>query len=262
MKKVFVSLFLLCIASFSFAQQPTLTSETKPLEVRKPVEITTNEVGAGTPSRQSALSESELQRIELERLTREGARWGLTADDWKRFEELQQGPRKYWSPNLDPLTMLGVEARSENERQRFAELQAKMEAQRAERELNYQIAYSQAFERLFPGLLPINPTLAAASKPGESRIALFVEANCKACDDKAKRLQADNKAFDIYFVGSGKDDEIRTWAKNVGIKPELVQSRQITLNHDKGTLKSVGGAAKLPAVFHRNEGTGLWVLTE
>lgn len=261
MKKNLLSAFLVAVLTFCFGSpvlaQQTLNSETKPLSIRKPVELTTNEVGGQTLS---VMTDSERQRLEMDRLTREGARWGLNADDWARFEELQQGPRKYWSPNLDPLTMLGIEARSENERQRYAELQAKMEAQRAERELAYQLAYSNAFARLFPGLLPISPMGAGNVESG--RVALFVKANCPACDEKAKRLQADNKKFDIYFIGSGKDEDIRSWAKKVGIKADLVQSRQITLNHDNGTLQSIGGAKDLPAVFHRNESTGLWVLTE
>lgn len=259
MKQILLfTLLLFAVVGNAFAQQQTLTSENKPLMIRKPVELTTNETGG------QSVTETIRQRLEtdrLERLTREGARWGLSAEDWARFEELQQGPRKYWSPNLDPLTMLGIEARSENERQRFAELQAKMEAQRAEKELAYQVAYDHAFSRVFPGMLPVNPGLGGSvADPG--RIALFAKADCPACDEKAKQLQADNKFFDIYFIGNGKDDEIRAWAKKVGIKPNLVQSRQITLNHDNGTLQSIGGGKGLPAVFHRIESTGLWVLTE
>ena len=34
--------------------------------------------------------------------------WGLTEQEWTRFEKIQTGPRGFWSPNLDPLTALGV----------------------------------------------------------------------------------------------------------------------------------------------------------
>ena len=57
--------------------------------------------------------------------------------------------------NFDPLTALGVEAQTDQERQRYAELQVALEAKRAERELAYQNAYTAAWAKLFPGLLPI-----------------------------------------------------------------------------------------------------------
>ena len=64
------------------------------------------------------------------------ANWGLTEQEWTRFEQIQAGPRGFWSPNLDPLTTLGVEAETDQERQRYAELQVALEAKRAERELS------------------------------------------------------------------------------------------------------------------------------
>ena len=66
--------------------------------------------------------------------------WGLTEQEWTRFEQIQAGPRGFWSPNLDPLTALGVEAETDQERQRYAELQVALEAKRAERELAYQLS--------------------------------------------------------------------------------------------------------------------------
>ena len=68
----------------------------------------------------------------------QAASWGLTEQEWTRFEKIQAGPRGFWSPNLDPLTALGVEAETVQERQRYAELQVALEAKRAERELAYQ----------------------------------------------------------------------------------------------------------------------------
>lgn len=72
--------------------------------------------------------------------SKQAASWGLTEQEWTRFEQIQAGPRGFWSPNLDPLTALGVEAQTNQERQRYAELQVALEAKRAERELAYQNA--------------------------------------------------------------------------------------------------------------------------
>jgi integrating conjugative element protein (TIGR03759 family) len=252
---VFVGLLVFSLASAAGAQKsvqqpvsvlPTLVI--KP-ELMKPEE-TANE------------QNTESQATKIKRWGEQAKIWGVTLEDWQRFEELKKGPRGYWSPGLDPLTTLGVEARSENERVKYAQIQVRMEAERAERELAYQRTYNAVFQKVYGDMLLVNPPADAkksASLP--PRVALFVKPNCPECDKKAKKLQADKTPFDIYMVDAGgSDSAIRDWAKKVGINPALVQSKTITLNHDNGTLKSIGGSTdKLPAVFQLAEGSGLWV---
>lgn len=181
--------------------------------------------------------------------------WGLTDQEWTRFEEIQRGPRGYWSPNLDPLTTLGVEARDDSERQRYAELQVRLEAARAERELAYQRAYDKAWQRLYPGLLPIQGATTPLHSPVVSRLALFVGQDCEPCRQRARQLQAGGTAFDLYLVDSQNDDRLlRDWARQTGIEPARVQRRQITLNHDQGLWQRLGKDAQLPASFQQREG--------
>lgn len=89
---------------------------------------------------QTEQQSSEQAPLQQARSAAQAKVWGLTDDEWAKFERLQRGPRQYWSPQLDPLTTLGVEADSDQERQRYAELQVRLEAKRAERELAYQKA--------------------------------------------------------------------------------------------------------------------------
>ena len=189
----------------------------------------------------------------------QAASWGLTEQEWTRFEQIQAGPRGFWSPNLDPLTALGVEAQTDQERQRYAELQVMLEAKRAERELAYQNAYTAAWAKLFPGLLPIQGM--ASPSPASSAVmprqALFVEDHCPACTAEAQRLQNSDTAFDIYLVGSqGEDERVRSWARQAAVDPTKVQRRQITLNHDRGRWFSLGAPGPLPATFQ--EVNGQW----
>lgn len=187
----------------------------------------------------------------------QAASWGLTGQEWTRFEQIQAGPRGFWSPNLDPLTALGVEAQTDQERQRYAELQVALEAKRAERELAYQNAYTAAWAKLFPALLPIQGM--ASPSPASSSVvprqALFVEDHCPACTAKAQSLQSSDTAFDIYLVGSqGEDERVRSWARQTDIDPAKVQRRQITLNHDRGRWFSLGAPGPLPATFQQVNG--------
>ncbi|WP_223505335.1 TIGR03759 family integrating conjugative element protein [Pseudomonas sp. GL-RE-29] len=187
----------------------------------------------------------------------QAASWGLTEQEWTRFEQIQAGPRGFWSPSLDPLTALGVEAQTDQERQRYAELQVALEAKRAELELAYQNAYTAAWAKLFPGLLPIQgmASPAPANSAVALRQALFVEDHCPACTAEAQRLQSSDTAFDIYLLGSqGEDERVRRWARQADIDPVMVQRRKITLNHDRGRWFSLGAPAPLPATFQQVNG--------
>ena len=94
---------------------------------------------------------------------------GITPEEWQRYLMLKQQVRGVWSPGLDPLTTLGVEADTDHERQRFAELLVRQEYQRLEKELAFQRAYDAARQRLYPGLTPLKTTSTSTS-----RVSLFV----------------------------------------------------------------------------------------
>lgn len=187
--------------------------------------------------------------------------WGLQAEEWARYRRLMQGPLGVYSPNLDPLTALGVEARTDEERRRYAELQVRAEARRTEKLLAYQRAYDTAWKRLHPTLQPV--VLAGASggpstSSASSRLAVFVKAECPPCEQRVKQLQAAGTAFDLYMVGSRQDDaRIRQWAVLAGIDPAKVRARTITLNHDAGRWLSLGVQGELPAVVR--EVNGQWL---
>lgn len=196
--------------------------------------------------------------------------WGLNRQEWQRYEELMRGPRGLYSPGLDPISVLGIEARSEEERQHFAELQARAEAARVQKELAYQRAYDEAAKRLHQGTQvvslmpdrPLRPMFSTTSKPtaeGDGRLALFVKAGCKACDTRAAALQKAGQSFDIYMVDSqNADDTIRQWARRAGIDPVKVRNRIITLNHDAGRWKALGFSTELPVALRRAKGQWQW----
>lgn len=211
----------------------------------------------------STTQNTVIQNSQTAQSTRQAQQWNLQPDEWQRYQELMDGPLGIYSPNLDPLTALGISARSAEERRRYAELQVRAEIQRVERELAYQRAYDEAFKRLYPNLLPVD--FGASSQPamsaipsGNGRTAVFVRDNCVACDTKVLELQTTGTAFDIYMVGSQDDDTaIRRWATKIGIDPQKVFSRAITLNHDAGRWQSLGVGGDLPAVMV--EVNGQWV---
>lgn len=196
-------------------------------------------------------------------LNQKALEWHLQPEEYQRYEELMEGPLGIYSPGLDPLTALGISARSDEERHYYAERQVVAESLRVERELAYQRAYDEAFKRLYPGLLPVDfgalsPPKSPSTTPlGSIRLAVFVKENCPPCDLKVQQLQERAIGFDIYMVGSNHDDMvIRRWATQVGIDPKKVFSRTITLNHDAGLWQTIAIGGELPAVV--KEVGGKW----
>ncbi len=195
---------------------------------------------------------------------RQAKEWGLRDDEFARYRELMEGPIGVYSPNLDPLSVLGIEARSDEERRRYAELQVQVEARRVEKLLAYQRAYDDAWQRLNPGMQRVNlpddrPGASTSTSPlrGSGRTAVFVKDGCEACGQLVQRLQSSGTEFDLYMVGSRQDDaRIRDWAKRTQVDPARVRGGSITLNHDGGRWLSLGLPGELPAVVR--EVNGQW----
>ncbi|UJB64363.1 TIGR03759 family integrating conjugative element protein [Acidovorax sp. YS12] len=186
--------------------------------------------------------------------------WGLQPQEWQRYRELMEGPLGIYSPNLDPLSALGIEARSDEERRRYAEMQVQAEARRVEKLLAYQRAYDEAWQRLHPGMQRVNlpdATPSNAAARGSGRTAVFVKDGCAPCGQAVQRLQTSGAEFDVYVVGSRQNDaHIRDWARRAQIDPARVRSGSITLNHDSGHWLSLGLPGGLPAVVR--EVNGQW----
>ncbi|MBN3228177.1 MULTISPECIES: TIGR03759 family integrating conjugative element protein [Pectobacterium] len=197
-------------------------------------------------------------RVEQHRDAHLAQDWGLNAEEWQRYRELMEGPLGTYSPNLDPLSALGIEARSDDERQRYAELQVQAEAHRVEKLLAYQRAYDEAWQRLNPGMQRVNLPDAAPNSntmTGSGRTAVFIKEDCLSCTEHVQRLQASGTEFDLYMVGSRQDDaRIRDWAKRARIDPVRVRNGTITLNHDAGRWLSLGMPGELPASLRQING--------
>lgn len=77
--------------------------------------------------------------------------WGLSNEEMRRAKLLAQGPRRNFSvPNLSPLEILGIHARSNAERQQYAERFARIFRADVERSIAWDRAYQAAMAKLYP----------------------------------------------------------------------------------------------------------------
>lgn len=216
---------------------------------------------------QDAATKETQAQFEPSRLTdserAQSRQWGLSEADWQRYKTLMQGVRGRLSPNISPIEALGIHARTDDERQRYAELWAKALREDTERVLAFQHAYDDAWKRLYGNepLIDLSrlPQRQSATllQPGD-RILFFAASSCAACGPAleillAKVQRTPRLGLDVYLIDSGNDDgRVRAWAKEHGIPPELVRNRTVTLNHDSGALARLSGfAGTVPYIARR-----------
>lgn len=190
--------------------------------------------------------------------------WDLSAEEWARYESIMDGPRGKWSPDLDPIWVLGIHAETERERRYYAERAMEQERQRVADELAFQRAYDEAWDRHYPDRLMVtprdrsgaaDPESTGAMTPAENpptqpldslsddveRIVFVADTDCDCTEDVQAVIdgQAALDApwrLDIFLTDTDEDAEVQRWAIENAIPTELVRAGRITLNHDDGTL--------------------------
>ncbi len=201
-------------------------------------------------------AETTVRASETRDSERRAAVWNLRAEDWSRYEELMAGRRGAWSPDADPLLVLGAHARTEAERRRFAEAFVLAEHERVEGELAFERSVQAAWTRLFPG----RPRIAApaGTPPGAKaeRYALVLDRDCADCGRTVGAYLRAGAPVDIYVRGAPDDADVAAWAGEQGIDPAAVRAGRVTLN--RGDAAPAGPA---PAVWARIAGRG-WAPVE
>jgi integrating conjugative element protein (TIGR03759 family) len=220
---------------------------------------------SNTQVRQTGHGESSIETNTLSATDLARARlWDLSEMEWHRYKQLMQGIRGSISPStISPIEVLGIHARDEAERQRYAEVWARAMREDVERILMFQRAYDAAGKHLYPN----EPLIDVDRLPGKAeetsalqstdRLLFFARTECPACDMLVGKLlhRIDEvSGIDIYLLGlaPGDDASVRDWATGHQVDPEWVRSRRLTLNHDGGALASLtGGQGASPYILRR-----------
>lgn len=206
-----------------------------------------------TPVKATETKEKKLKQtqVNVQGLAEENHRqqWALSKVDWARYKTLMQGIRGSISPkNVSPIEVLGTHARTDAERRKYAEIWATMRHEDIDRILAFQLAYNQAFARLYPNEPMIDTNLLNADQRSDfkagDRVLVFLKIDrCAECETIIQKIMRDEGVktlhVDIYFVDTQNktdDSKIRQWAKRNKIDAQRLKTGRITLNHDQGML--------------------------
>ncbi|QLB12775.1 integrating conjugative element protein (TIGR03759 family) [Bisgaardia hudsonensis] len=209
-----------------------------------------------TPINQQGLN---VNSVNQQKSVQQASEWGLTTEEWNRYTALMEGERGIWSPNLDPLTTLGIEAKTEEEKVKYARMLAKRFRARVLKEIEFDKIYRQEYEKMYPEETAFSVEPHISKSVG--RVIYFTRLdNCDSCKaDLGKILSHVNSQtpIDMFIVGDNISDEaIRKWAKENHIDASKVQRKLITLNHDNGYWFKYS-FGKMPAAY-QVRGDGQW----
>ena len=83
--------------------------------------------------------------------------WSLSDAEWKQYLTLMQGPSGHYYQMLSPSDVLGINAETSEELRHYAEISAKFEHDKLERELRFNSAFHEAAARLYSAEPIIKP---------------------------------------------------------------------------------------------------------
>jgi integrating conjugative element protein (TIGR03759 family) len=226
---------------------------------------------ADTDVNQSTFGKANTSSVESISSDFQSKIWNISTDDWLRYEKIMLGKGQYLWKDLDPITVLGLNARSDSERKRYAEKLAKLEFVNAQKVILLDRAYNKAFHELYGKIPVVDPSklnigrakasllsVPKASVKGEfgDRYIAFVNTQCSACNNMVKQVLGSLElgvSLDIHFNNDSRQ-AITQWATKQGISPESVEVGTVTLNPDSALIEQFGQPSE-PSLYYFNKTT-------
>ncbi|AOU64453.1 TIGR03759 family integrating conjugative element protein [Legionella pneumophila] len=214
-------------------------------------------------------SEQDINKITLtDTQLHEAKVWELTTDEEKRYVLLMQNKSKLYYEGLrqTPIDILGLNARNETERNHYAELAAKQEAQKVAKNIAWNNAFYKAYNKLFANVPVVgdfdpSPYSPYAHKPVQlsqgDTLYFFIKEQ-----DAVKTIllmlfdaieQTPNARLHLMLLDMN-DTTIQIWANQHQIPQHLVNGGRITLNHGELSYQSLKVKKSLPLLLLSQNG--------
>ncbi len=200
--------------------------------------------------------------------------WNLNKEESEKYLSLMNGPAGIWWNHLEPYIVLGQMAESDDEMRYYANLAAKMEKNRIDRETAFARMFTDEALKVNQGQQLIDTSLLPgytqkkteiemfssgvegvfnSGKMFFGRFIVFFNVSCAGCKPLLNTMVAslsngNMNGIDIYVKQAESDQGLMQWASDKEIPVEMVSSGKITINHDNGThnrFMKVGGTGEI-----------------
>lgn len=192
--------------------------------------------------------------------------WDLSPTEWNRYQALMAGEAGIYYQNLTPPEVLGYYAENDFELRHYAEVYARHEHEKIERELRFNNAFSDAAKRLYSNERPIASFDISAYTPipkrfdsdalqlkSDDHLLLFVDINENYIEVLPQLIETiqknSNVVLDIYLVNVKSNVSIQQWAREQNLPMDLSMTNRITLNKDDGVFSRIDVKGRLPQVL-------------
>ena len=148
----------------------------------------------------------------------------------------------------DPLLVLGIYAKNDEEKRKYAILYMDREIKRADRVMQFISIYQKVYDEKY-GNTPLVDLSSFKKKNSNmnlksKRLVVFVNINCIKCKKIIKNIEIFLKqgkflGVDIYFKNTKTNDDINDWALTANIDYEMVVNKVITLNTGNDIAKKL-----------------------
>lgn len=157
--------------------------------------------------------------------------WGLTIDEWSRFETLEQQYSGLVSSEISPLEWLGIFADSPADRKRYAEMLAKNQMKVLDSITKFETAYINAIQALIAE---------KGSSQAGKRIMLVTpfaceQESCRKNVSTALQHAQNGGPVNIYIREPITEAQIRYWLAAHRIPFQLILDRRILISSLNGT---------------------------
>jgi len=207
-----------------------------------------------TNNQEDITSDQDLNKIVLnEQQLHEAKVWELTPDEEKRYVLLMRNRSGLYYKGLrqTPLDILGLNARTDEERTHFAEIAAKQEAQKVSKNIAWNNAFSKAYNTLFLNVpivgdfdpSPYSPYAHQPIKLAQGDVLfLFIKPDEAVKSIVMTLIEAieDNPATQLHFMLLKSDDQsIQLWANRHQIPQHLITKGRLSINHGEQNYQSL-----------------------
>ena len=228
-------------------------------------------VTADTDINQSSIGNSNNLSVDTTSITNQLKVWGINPEDWTRYQQIMQNKGKFLWKDLDPITVLGLNARNASERKRYAKQLAKQEYENTQKVVLLDRAFDIEFKKLYGHIPVVDPSKLNISSAKASLLSVpkaevkavfgdryiaFVNTRCDACNSMIQQALDSidlGVSLDIHFKNDSRQ-AITQWATQQNIRADSVEIGTITLNPDSDLYEKFGQPAE-PALFYFNKAT-------